>query len=348
MTVLEAALQVLAEAGGPLHCEEIARRLQEQGLWRSAGNTPAATVRAALSVEVQRRGPMARLKRIGKGVYALNAASAPAVSPSLGSSPPLAPAAQPHPGVGRASLSFTEAAEEVLSRFAQRQPMHYRKITEKALELGQIATLGSTPEATMRAQLGVEIDRAERRGENPRFFRHGRGLFGLTAWMDAGLAAAIQRQNDKVRADLLNRLRELPPDRFEALVGLLLGRLGFTDIEVTSRSGDGGIDVRGTLVVGGVIRTRMAVQVKRWKGNVQTPTVQQVRGSLGAHEQGLIITTGGFSAGAREDAKRPDASPVGLMAGEDLVGVLVEHEIGVRKQHKELFELASLDLEEES
>ncbi len=52
------------------------------------------------------------------------------------------------------------------------------------------------------------------------------------------------------------------------------------------------------MVTGDVVRTRMAVQVKRWKANVQAPAVQQVRGSLGAHEQGLIITTSDFSKGA--------------------------------------------------
>ena len=78
--------------------------------------------------------------------------------------------------------------------------------------------------------------------------------------------------------------------------------------------------MRGTLVVGDVIRTRMAVQVKRWKHNVQAPIVQQVRGSLGTHEQGLIITTSDFSAGAREEAARPDAVPVGLMKASNWLG----------------------------
>ena len=90
----------------------------------------------------------------------------------------------------------------------------------------------------------------------------------------------------------------MDPGDFEELIGTLLTKLGFEDVEVTARSNDGGIDVRGTLVTGDVIRTRMAVQVKRWKANVQTPIVQQVRGSLGTHEQGLIITTSDFSKGA--------------------------------------------------
>jgi restriction system protein len=57
----------------------------------------------------------------------------------------------------------------------------------------------------------------------------------------------------------------------------------------------------------------MAVQVKRWQHNVQAPTVQQLRGALGVHEQGLIVTTSDFSAGARAEAAKPDRTPVALM-----------------------------------
>ncbi len=84
---------------------------------------------------------------------------------------------------------------------------------------------------------------------------------------------------------------------------------------------------------------RMAVQVKRWKNNVQAPTVQQVRGSLGAHEQGLIISTSGFSSGAQAEAKRPDAPPVGLMDGERLVQLLVANDIGVHRANPDIIEL---------
>ena len=47
-------------------------------------------------------------------------------------------------------------------------------------------------------------------------------------------------------------------------------------------SGDGGIDVRGTLVVGDAVRIRMAVQAKRWKDNVPVKVVREVRDSLGS------------------------------------------------------------------
>jgi len=102
--------------------------------------------------------------------------------------------------------------------------------------------------------------------------------------------------------------------------------------------------VRGTLVVGDVIRTRMAIQVKKWKQNIQAPIIQQVRGSLGTHEQGLIITTSDFSDGARKEAARPDATPVALMSGEQLVLLMVEYGIGVTRVSYDLIELG----EEES
>ena len=100
----------------------------------------------------------------------------------------------------------------------------------------------------------------------------------------------------------------MEPGEFEELISLLLAEMGFEVVEGTKLSGDGGIDVRGTLVVGNVVRIKMAVQVKKWKlkNNIQAPVVQQVRGSLGAHEQGLIITTSDFSKGSVKEATQAD------------------------------------------
>jgi Restriction endonuclease len=100
--------------------------------------------------------------------------------------------------------------------------------------------------------------------------------------------------------------------------------------------------VRGTLVVGDVVRIRMAVQAKRWKQHVQRPVVQQVRGSLDVHEQGLIITTSDFSKRARIEAEAPGKTPVGLMTGDELVGLLIEHDILVGRDS---YDLIHLDLD---
>jgi len=250
-----------------------------------------------------------------------------------------------NPATGTASLSFLDAAERVLMQCGDKRAVHYRIITQMALSQGLIRTAGKTPEATLYAQILGEVDRLTRRGETPRFVKVGRGLVGLICWVDQGPVAVIKQHNATVRHQLRERLAAMSADEFEVLVSQLLIAIGFEDVMVTARFNDGGIDVRGTLVIADVIRTRMAVQVKKWRKNVQRPTVQQVRGSLGTHDQGLVITTSDFSAGAREEAARTDAVPVGLMNGEQLIASLVENNLGVRRVPYDVLEIGVIEPE---
>lgn len=340
LTAIDAAYHVLSEAGVPLHSHEIAQRMIAQGLWTTKGKTPGSTVDAQIAVDIKANGTTSRFRRVRRSTFTINSngvISTAAVSAVLSSTEPSAPL--PAERIGQAQLSFADAAEQVMHRFANRQPMHYQAITRHALDLGLIATDGQTPASSMYAVILTEIDRALKRGEQPRFTKHGKGMVGLAVWAPVGLPAEIEQHNREVRRRFHERLHRMPPAEFESLIGKLLSAIGFEQVTVTAVSGDGGIDVRGTLVVGDVIRTRMAVQVKRWKRNVQAPVVQQVRGSLGAHEQGLIITTSDFSQGARDEAARVDATPVALMGGEQLVTLLIEHDIGVRRTSYDLIEL---------
>ena len=336
-TAIDAIHRVLAEAKEPLHYREITRRILKEGYWQTDGKTPEATISAQITVSINKRGGGSPFRRVGRGVFELNPNGVSA--PMTTGKPTEAPGGKEAAVRSRKTLSFTDAAEYVLRHFSNRQPMHYRNITAKAFEHKLLNTSGLTPDATMYAQIIQESQRRSRRGERPRFERYGKGMIGLTAWHGVGLAYQIEEHNRDIRRKLHRQLQKMAPEAFEGLIGLLLAEIGFEEVQVTARQGDGGIDVRGTLVVGEVIRTRMAVQVKRWKKNVQTPTVQQVRGSLGAHEQGLIITTSDFSSGARTEAERPDAVPVALMNGEQLISLLVENEIGVAKKSYELIKL---------
>lgn len=67
--------------------------------------------------------------------------------------------------------------------------------------------------------------------------------------------------------------------------------------------------------------------------------MQQVRGSLGAHEQGLIITTSDFSEGAKREAAQGDKNLIALINGDRFVKLLMEHGIGVRRSVHNLFEI---------
>ena len=338
MTTLEAALKVLQDAGTPLHYVEITKRVLAAKLWQTAGKTPEATINARLGVDVKKNGPASAFRRAGRGIFAVNTTRADTTPYQPGLLRSEDRALYVRGTAAGEVLSFTEAAERILEAVSGK-PMHYREITRHALEHKMLDTSGKTPEATMYAQILTECKRRRGRGEQQRFTILGKGMISLAKWQAKGLVFQVEEANRKARKELLKSVKTMPPGDFEDLIGQLLAAIGFAEVEVTSRTKDGGIDVRGTLVVGDVIRTRLAVQVKRWKQNVQSPVIQQVRGSLGAHEQGLVITTSDFSKGAKEEAERADATPVGLMNGEQLVALLVENEIGVRKTPLQLIQL---------
>ena len=333
MNAIDAAVVVLQEAAGPLHYREITERMLAQNLWTTSGKTPWSMVNALIAVDIKDRGTNSRFVRVRPGHFALHP---DAVAEESSDESSCFSEQDDNRDAGE-SLSFTDAAERVLSQSKSRDPVHYRDITKRALELRLIRTKGQTPAATMYSSILTEIRRQENRGESPRFVQHGRGLVGLAAWLPGEVAGLIEEKNREVRETLLDRAREASPTDFEDLVSQLLAKMGFDEVEGTDISGDGGIDVRGTLVVGDTVRIRMAVQAKRLKSNVLRPVVQQVRGSLGAHEQGLIITTSDFSEGAKAEAKRSDAAPVALMNGEQLAALLATHEIGASIQSHQLY-----------
>jgi restriction system protein len=334
MNIRQAAIEILKDSDEPLHIKELTNRILEKKSCKIAGKTPHKTVTTQLNEDIRKNGDNSPFVRVAPGTYGLREDGS--VSSLQAKKRPAHLEAK---GSTNNTYSFTDAAEKVLKDFGDKQPMHYRVITQKALERGWLATQGKTPEATMYAQILTEIRRYQKRGEQSRFVQHGKGYVGLSRPLARDLTLEIEQHNRNVQQALRKRLLEMRPQEFEELIALLLPRMSFEEIEITDPSGDGGIDVRGTLVIGDVIRIRMAVQVKKWKRNIQAPVVQQVRGSLGSHEQGLIITTSDFSAGARKEAERPNAVPVALMNGKQLVVLLVENGICVTRHSLNLVDL---------
>jgi len=339
MNVHEAVVEIIRKAKGPLHAKEITERILAEGLWKPSGNTPQATVSAMLYSDIKKKGGRSLFQKVAPQVFELKETSNAKTKSGIPIS--VAQSNIENTKIKSSGLSFTDSAQRVLEEMGDSKPMHYREITAKAIEKGWLVTSGKTPEATMYAQIITEIKRHQKRGKHPRFVQHGRGFVGLTRWMSRGLVFQIEQHNQQVLKSLMNHLLSMTPAAFEELISQLLAEMGFEMVEVTKVSGDGGIDVRGTLVVSEVIRIKMAVQVKKWKpkNRVLAPVVQQVRGSLGTHEQGLIITTSDFSKGAVEEAVRSDAVPVALMNGEQLALLLMENGLGVRRSAPDLFEI---------
>lgn len=215
-------------------------------------------------------------------------------------------------------LTFADAAEEVLRRHSKGAPMHYREITDLAVADELVEPGGQTPAASMNVAIRQDIKLQNLSSRDQRFRAHGRGMYSLSL-ADDPLGGAIQRKNAAVRGQLRERLAELHPRLFEEVIGELLTAVGYEDVEVTKYIGDGGIDVRATLTVGGVTRVQTAIQVKRWAKNVSGRTVRELRGALGPHERGLIITLSRFTRDAMSDASSEIRMPISLVDGERLL-----------------------------
>lgn len=326
--LLDPAERELVAAGEPLTVAEITRRMLEARTWSTTGKTPTATVESALSVDVKRNGERSRFVRVAPRTYALRAW----------------PAEQLRVTGDAGRLTYLDAAEKVLETDGRGEPMYYRTITELAIERGYLATEGLTPAQTMYVQLMTDVKRRRERADEPRFTQFPKGLFGLARWSKSAIEEDVARHNREVKEQLRQRLIGMDAYEFEQLVGVLLSALGFRDVEVTRRSKDGGIDVRGTFVANDVISTKMAVQVKKWQRNVRAPDVQKLRGALDPHERGLIITTSGYESGASTEAKLENRQPIALMNGEHLVELLIEHQIGVRRTPSELLSASDFEL----
>lgn len=134
---------------------------------------------------------------------------------------------------------------------------------------------------------------------------------------------------DSWRDDVVGALLAMRPDAFERLAQRLLREAGFSNVDVTGRSGDGGIDGVG-LYRPTLVSFPVFFQCKRYKGSVSPRDVRDFRGAMaGRGEKGLLITTGSFTKDAQREATRDGAPAVELIDGDRLCDLLKEYGLGV-------------------
>jgi restriction system protein len=136
-------------------------------------------------------------------------------------------------------------------------------------------------------------------------------------------------QDWKERLKLI--VQTIDPAGFERLTQRLLRESGFTQVEVTGASGDGGIDGKGIMRINGMMSFHILFQCKRYKGSITPSQIRDFRGALqGRADKGLFITTGSFTRDAMKEASRDGASPIDLIDGDELVEKLRALRLGVR------------------
>lgn len=114
-------------------------------------------------------------------------------------------------------MTFTEAAAEVLRLVGR--PLHYKEITDLAIEKNLLSHVGKSPEVTMGARLAALLKKSAK--DNP-LVRVKPGVFALREWDDATIKAAMNDKASKISGEAGSTAEEeaavekVPEDRTSA------------------------------------------------------------------------------------------------------------------------------------
>jgi len=138
---------------------------------------------------------------------------------------------------------------------------------------------------------------------------------------------------------LLTVVQGISPDAFERLCQRILRESGFIKVEVTGRSGDGGIDGIGVLKVG-LLSFQVFFQCKRYVGSVGSSAIRDFRGAMvGRTDKGVFLTTGTFTREAKKEATRDGAPALDLIDGYQLCTLMRELGLGVKTRTVEVVDI---------
>lgn len=152
-----------------------------------------------------------------------------------------------------------------------------------------------------------------------------------TVTLDDSVASTEALEELAWHQQLHKVLLSLEPNAFERLAQRLLRESGFIQVQVTGKTGDGGIDGVGIARINGFLSFHVLFQCKRYQGSVTASQIRDFRGAMqGRTDKGLFITTGTFTRDAIKEATRDGAPPIDLIDGEQLVQRLKELGLGVR------------------
>lgn len=147
------------------------------------------------------------------------------------------------------------------------------------------------------------------------------------------ISKAVGILNAELQDELLDKVKQLTPERFEGLVLKLLHAMGYggsmKDVEGVPRGPDGGID--GTIKEDKLGLDVIYIQAKRWENSVGREKVQAFQGALAGvgARKGVFITTSTYTQQAITYAAQLRDSKIILIDGQKLAQLMIEHDVGV-------------------
>jgi restriction system protein len=154
---------------------------------------------------------------------------------------------------------------------------------------------------------------------------------------DETMRMAHRQIESALGQDLLDRVRNAPPEFFERLIVNLLLSMGYGGARadkagrILGRSGDDGVD--GVIDQDALGLDRVYIQAKRYAAgnNIGSGAIRDFFGSLDRHKatKGLFVTTSAFSVSAKETAEFLSKRIV-LIDGHQLAALMVQQNVGCR------------------
>jgi hypothetical protein len=259
---------------------------------------------------------------------------APSTStPSHGTSMAGEPQAQ---GGGRRVMSPVDAAIEVLKGQSPGRGVHVRQIADSAVRRRLIHGEPNEAWRVMRAALASEPKERLRAGLRPRVKSAGSGLYALSRRVpDADLekaehvfGEARRALRERTLAAVEQRLGDLPPASFEALVRVVLQREGFGPATFVKR-------VEGTIYVEalrgrGFRPSKCLIALRPGVAAAGRRALGELRAGIRARgqDEGLLILAGRLADDAIAEWKQ-SGQPVEVVDGPALSETCVRHGIGV-------------------
>ena len=155
----------------------------------------------------------------------------------------------------------------------------------------------------------------------------------------------VIRIQHELRGEVLDRVKQLPPEGFEQLVLRLLVGMGYggsmADVQGVARGADGGVD--GVVNQDHLGLDRIYIQAKRWEGSVGRPVIQGFVGALAGvgASKGVIMTTSTFAQPAQEYVRTLTDRRIVLVDGQRMSELMLKHGIGVST--KQTFTIQKMD-----
>lgn len=140
----------------------------------------------------------------------------------------------------------------------------------------------------------------------------------------------LKPEDQTFREEMIKTLHSISPDGFERLCKLILREVGFEEVTITGKTGDGGIDGFGILRINRLVTDRVLFQCKRHTKQVSPAYIREFRGAMAVRaDRGIFLATSTFSTEAKREAQREGAAPIELVDLNGLISLLADLGLGV-------------------